>query len=283
MVTRSGSLLLRSAQLFVLLGLEAGLTYGLVDVAARLLRRPHAWLSELSLTLLLVTGATVCIVEVAVGLRGVVRHGTAVWQLRRWLAQHQLPAAERLRAVGGDVLGGRPVMLVDSAGSFAMTCGYFRPQIVVSAGLLARVTDAELAAVLLHERHHAEHHDALARVIFNLVRVVLWLRLGGDRMSHHHMLCQELAADRAALRGSHEETVARALLKVADPPRFASAAAGMQTTDLLEARVRQLEAGREAVLPGRHPHRHPGCLLMIGGALSVKVLLVFCICHFFGF
>lgn len=43
--------------------------------------------------------------------------------------------------------------------------GVFRPSIVISRGLVSSVTEAELHAVLWHERAHAERHDTLVRLL----------------------------------------------------------------------------------------------------------------------
>src|SRR5262249_31609550 len=53
--------------------------------------------------------------------------------------------------------------------AFAVTCGWVRPRILVSTGLAAALTAAEIGAVLAHEREHLRHRDPLRLLAARLV------------------------------------------------------------------------------------------------------------------
>jgi Zn-dependent protease with chaperone function len=79
---------------------------------------------------------------------------------------------------------------------FAFVMGWFRPTLFVSTGLLAHPED-EVAAVLAHERAHAERRDPLRRL---LTRVLLGLHVPGiaGALERRLGMAQEMAADEHA-------------------------------------------------------------------------------------
>jgi Zn-dependent protease with chaperone function len=142
-------------------------------------------------------------------------------------------------------LAGR-VVQVDEASPYAFTHGIWRPSVVVSTGLVAATTHDELVAVLRHEDFHRRHRDPLrvlavrtwSAAFFFIPILGTFLRRG--------LTCQELRADRAAVRAGGVAPVAGALLKAIGEPAVApkAALAAMGGATLLETRVTYLETGR---------------------------------------
>ncbi|MBM0232583.1 M56 family metallopeptidase [Micromonospora sp. STR1_7] len=191
--------------------------------------------------------------------------------LSRWVAVHRVEPDPQLLRAGDGVLPTDRIVQVDSRGAFALTYGLLRPRVLLSSGFVAVATEAELAVVLRHEWHHAERLDPLNRLVLGLFSALVWYVPGSRRMLRHHLLCQELAADRAALSRSRRQVLAGALLKVASAPRFNAAVAGMHTAEIFEARVRQLE-GRVSHQEGRQTvYRHVPCALLIAAGLAGDV------------
>jgi Zn-dependent protease with chaperone function len=151
--------------------------------------------------------------------------------------------------------------------AFAVTHGLIRPRILVSTGLAAALTRAEIGAVLAHECEHLRHRDPLRLLAARLAAAwacylpaVRWL---AGRAALRH----ELAADRAAAGSAGRGVLAGALLKLAGMPACPAIAAASPAGDAprsLEARVTQLEAGRP-------PRQRPavGRLLASAGALAI--------------
>lgn len=106
----------------------------------------------------------------------------------------------------------RRLTLLDVDTSQAFCAGVWRPTVFVSQGLVRRLRDLELLAVLWHEGCHARRHDPLRRAAYrsaaDLLRPVAvvrwWTELRLDRA--------ELLADRLALRQAGAPALAGALL-----------------------------------------------------------------------
>lgn len=117
--------------------------------------------------------------------------------------------------------GSKGFALIETEARFAYCVGLLRPRIVVSRGLLARLTPPELAAVLAHERAHAARFDNLRQW---LAAVSLWplpnrLRRGllRDLAAANDESCDGRAAALAG-RGA----VTGALASFASEPRAAA-------------------------------------------------------------
>jgi Zn-dependent protease with chaperone function len=137
------------------------------------------------------------------------------------------------------------VDVVATGEAFAVTRGLLRPRILLSTGLVDALDEAELAAVLVHERHHVLRRDPLrllaARVLAGYGWYLPLLRWWAQRLA----LRGELAADRAATTSAGVAAVAGALLKLADLPAPAVVAA-VNPMGNLPDRIAQLEGQRPA-------------------------------------
>jgi Zn-dependent protease with chaperone function len=139
------------------------------------------------------------------------------------------------------------VVVVADCEPFALTYGLLRPRVLVSTGLLRLVEEAELAAVLAHEREHVRGRDplktAVVRVLVGRLIVFPLVREFADRFA----VGREMAADRRAVSLCGRRAVVSALLKAVDHPGWAAApSAAMGSAEMLDARITQLETGTAA-------------------------------------
>ncbi len=186
------------------------------------------------------------------------RGGRALGKLLR-SARRPVPAPLRAAASDVGILDRLEVVATDEA--FAVTHGLIRPRVLVSTGLVETLGPAELAAVLVHERHHVQRRDPLRLLAARLVAGYGWYLPVLGWWARRFALGRELAADRAATAGAG---VAGALLKLADLPAPVAVAA-VNPRGSLPARIAQLE--------GQPPTRRPR-LGWIGAGTSVTSLAV---------
>ena len=133
---------------------------------------------------------------------------TLVWAMRcTWLAassrsalgalpRQAIPTALSLAA---ERTGLSRVVLLSSTSPVAFCTGFLWPTVFVSAGLLSRLEPAELDAVLVHERHHAERRDPLRRIVMSAMRDALFFLPLLEWWIAARVVESELAADRRAL------------------------------------------------------------------------------------
>ncbi|MEH1014131.1 M56 family metallopeptidase [Micromonospora sp. CPCC 206060] len=154
-------------------------------------------------------------------------------------------------------------LVLDHPSAAAYCLPGVRPRVVVSAGTLDLLSRAELAAVLSHERAHAdERHDLVLLPFTALRRALPWF--GWVQAAHQRVaLLVEMRADDKARKLHAEAPLADALRRFAAAGhRITPAGAlGLGDTDL-DVRVQRL------VVPGRPPR------LLGTAALSVATLLV---------
>jgi len=140
-----------------------------------------------------------------------------------------------------------------------------RPRVVVSAGTLNLLGRAELAAVLSHERAHAEERHDLVLLPFTALRRALpwlaWVRAAQDAVA----LLIEMRADDAARQLHDDAPLAAALRRFADaPPRVAPVGALGLADRHLDARLQRLnDAARPPRLRGATTLGVAGLLLAL--------------------
>jgi len=184
-----------------------------------------------------------------------------LWSLRKqWQATRRLQhRVEELRVAASPELletaarvgvAGR-IDLVDTAERFSFTHGLGQARIVMSRGLAESLDDAELAAVLEHERYHVRNLDPLKVFVTRLLAPMLFFLPALRELRTRYVADRELAADRRALHRHGRRPVAGALYKVAGSPAWVqlSPAAALGGGEALEARVRQLETGEPPAPP----------------------------------
>lgn len=178
----------------------------------------------------------ISLVSVAVGLR---RAGRSVSRLLRREAVGDGPD-------GSVIVGGSQVLLAAT--------GVKRPRILVSAGALTHLDDAELAAGMDHERGHiARHHSAIllvAELFRALARFVPGSRTAVAELRFH----LERDADEWALRRRNDRlALASAICKAAGPPpsiaTVTSTLGGKASTRRVKQLLGDVPAPKRQVVP----------------------------------
>ena len=138
-----------------------------------------------------------------------------LWQVRR----HEQLAGALARAATPTRWMNHDVAIVASL-SAPCVAGLVRPRIYCPGDLGERLTQPELRAVLLHERHHQLSHAPARLVALAAIATILDRSGTGGRWVERRRGAIEVAADRYAVRaGARPPEIARALLKLA--PSFA--------------------------------------------------------------
>ncbi|GAB3317315.1 M48 family metalloprotease [Haliea atlantica] len=135
---------------------------------------------------------------------------------------------------------------VQSARPLAWCAGLWRPRIFLSSALVARLSEADLDAVLAHEGSHARRRDNLRRQLAH------WATLCWPRGLRRQLLADlseqtELACDAAAARRCGAQRLARLLMTLGSPGQPRGAGAGF-LNDYRESRLAALKAPRVAPL-----------------------------------
>ena len=227
---------------FAALGALATLAMGLALTAALDATSFHVFSGELDSAERWTAGAmavglgSVAVATLLLAACAVVRHGRHEWHVQRRLAR--LPARE---------IDGTAVLVLPDARLLAFCTGALRPRVCVSRGVVDALDPAELAAVVAHERHHADRRDPLRLVAVDVAARALFFVPGLKELGARCRDAADLAADAAAERRSGPRPLAGAMLRFADAP--AGGVAAMRVDRLLGDEVSfRVRAGQ--VLPG---------------------------------
>ncbi len=145
---------------------------------------------------------------------------SALWQwLAGWWAVRRLLAVATL-----DTVAAEPVYVVANPAVFAAQIGIIAPRLMLTTGLQQRLSPAQQAAVIWHERAHRYYRDAWLFFALGWLRWwTLWLPRT-EALWQELLLWRELRADRWAaqyvdplLLAETLVTVVRAPLEVASP------------------------------------------------------------------
>ncbi len=195
-------------------------------------------------------------------------------KLDEHIFRRRLPPSPRLeRAAERNGLQGR-VYEVDELAPFSFTYGLVRPSVVVSRALVEAASDDELDAVLIHERYHVRNFDPVKLLVVRTLPSAFFFLPTLRDFRSRYLAGRELAADHRALQRSGRGPLARAIYKVVAGPTWAEfgPAAALGGPQFLEARVAQLESGREPPPPPLSPPRL--ALSAAGAMLLLSVLIV---------
>lgn len=127
----------------------------------------------------------------------------------------------------------------------AFCYGLLTPRIAVTAGLIERLDDDELTAVMAHERAHQRRRDPLRYLLLDVLTAAAFMFPVIVALRERLTAETELAADRAALAIAPRGAIAGALLAVVSPRGAPPGIAGLTPT---ETRIAQL-AGDSALPP----------------------------------
>jgi Zn-dependent protease with chaperone function len=228
------------------------------------------WFDTAAVTLMLATAAAGLAAAAGVarraeadarGLRALIRTGRRAVPPIVHNEAAMLGCAGQLDAVAGEE-------------AFAVTYGLIRPRILVSTGLAAELTPAEIRAVLAHEREHLRARDPLRLLAARLFAAWGCYLPAAGWLADRAALRRELAADREAARRAGRGVLAGALLKLASMPACPAVAAVSPAGDepgSLEARVAQLEAGRP-------PRQRPAVTRLLASAGTLSLLAAASLC-----
>ena len=102
----------------------------------------------------------------------------------------------RMHALASSVgLQGR-VTLIFSERAVAFCYGWFKPRVCMSTGVLDELTDAEVQALLLHERHHLVQRDPLRTSIARVLASAYFFLPVLRALSRQYLVLREIEADR---------------------------------------------------------------------------------------
>ncbi len=169
---------------------------------------------------------------------------SAAWAVSRATRAIRKLLAERSLGPGPQgtvIVGGRDVLIA--------AAGLRRPRIVVTAGALTGLDDAELAASIDHERGHVAHRHRYVLLCAEVLRAVSCFLPGGRRALSELAFHFERDADEYALVRRHDRlALASAICKALHAaPRPASQLMALSGGPSVLARVRTLIDGA----PGR--------------------------------
>jgi beta-lactamase regulating signal transducer with metallopeptidase domain len=177
-------------------------------------------------------GSAVHAVALGLVFLGLVTIGIVVASITRQARTHSrlskgLRSVARPAVIGGRTVGVAPGVRV------ALVAGFRRPTTYVSADVIATLTGDEIEAVMLHERHHELSHAPARVVVLTGADAVLggvplvsgWVAWARAQI--------EIDADRHAVgAGSTRQSIARAIVKLADPSTALPTSGFASTTDL---------------------------------------------------
>ncbi len=188
---------------------------------------------------------------VALGLTSLFRQLLATLGLIHSLLARRVPTPRRVAAIAASIELADRVDLVQDPRPFSF-CYWFRsPRICLSTGLIKRLTDGELRAVLHHERYHLRQRDPLRLVIARYFAAGLYVVPVVEELVEYYTVQKEVAADQAAVgaMGGVRE-LASALFKVL--PDAEDVDLGLLvpvgSLSVTEARIDQLVDGRPVPL-----------------------------------
>jgi len=210
-----------------------------------------AYVSVFAITVLVGARLAVAVLRVAIA-------------TRRRRAHHRMLVD--LLGVGHDAMparaGSRPrdLRILEVAQPLAYCLPGVRSRVVLSEGALTSLTDAEVAAILSHERAHLRARHDLVLEAFTAVRAAFPRIVRSTSALNSVQLLVELLADDAAVRVVGRTPLARALVACASgrTPSGALAAGGPTTV----VRVRRLSGRGNSVM------------LSIGAYLAAAAVLV---------
>lgn len=135
------------------------------------------------------------------------------------------------------------VFLVNEDRLFAFCHGIRHPKIYLSSGLLSIVNTNELEAILLHEKHHLEHKDALVLLMAELAQSLFPFFPVLSDLIHNYRTERELSADSEVIQKLGDPASLVSILKkllVAKPIPQIALAPALADHETLEVRIKAL-------------------------------------------
>jgi hypothetical protein len=126
-------------------------------------------------------------------------------------------------------------MVVEGRSAQAFCAGLVRPRVYLTAGALELLDPSELAAVLAHERHHAERRDPLRLACGRVLADALFFLPGLRELVARQCGLTEIGADEAAVLAADGDrsALASAMLRFAGPSSFGAVGLDPERVDRL--------------------------------------------------
>ena len=119
--------------------------------------------------------------------------------------------------LGEREIGHQRIRVLAGTRVLAFCAGFLRPHIYISRRALERLSEAQLAAVLAHEAHHARRRDPLRQAALTVLADSLFFAPGLRHLERRYRELAELAADEAAITSvGSASPLAAAILKFDD-------------------------------------------------------------------
>ncbi|PIY69147.1 hypothetical protein COY90_02175 [Candidatus Roizmanbacteria bacterium CG_4_10_14_0_8_um_filter_39_9] len=139
------------------------------------------------------------------------------------------------------------VAMTPSEKPFAFCFGIKSPKIYISTKLVSLVTKSELKTILLHEKYHLEHHDALTLLIAHIAASLFpFIPLLSDLIDSYRTE-REIMADKAAIKENahrHLVSIFKKLL-LYEPNHYVSVLPAIADPHTLDARIKSLVHNKE--------------------------------------
>lgn len=198
---------------------------------------------------------------------------TLLWAIiQAWRSVHHLQThpQQSLNGLTGRVLA--------HSTPFAAQVGFWRSELIVSQGLLDRLSQEQLESVLTHEQAHAHYHDTFWFFWLGWLRqITVWLPHTGS-LWQELLLLRELRADRWAAQQVDPLVLAESLLLVVqapllDSPDICAAFGADPTLNRLEERIdallTEMDAAEVDAIDSRPPYIWTALLLTLTPFLTV--------------
>jgi Zn-dependent protease with chaperone function len=181
---------------------------------------------------------------------GAVRQWVTTWRLVRHLGRRRIAMPHRLRRLADDLGLAGQIDYVAHSSAFAFSYGLCRPRVCLSSGLVRLLSDAELRAVLVHERHHLTSHDPLKILVSRAAAAGLFFLPVARELRDRYLVSKEIAADETTAQDETGDLpLASALLKLVSGERRAwpEDVAAIGAFNVTHERIQRLIDGRPGV------------------------------------
>ena len=176
------------------------------------------------------------------GASGFLGSGLIVAVSRRWRLRRRREALRVPSYLGAhEHRGGFELVTLPTPELLAYSIGGAHPQAVISAGLRARLDDAQVAAVVAHEAAHLRWHHQRWLDAVELAASLTWFVPWGRRSADAVRVAVECWADEEATIASGRDTLRTALLVAVDVAPTGPDLAALNGADAIAQRVAMLE------------------------------------------
>lgn len=144
-------------------------------------------------------------------------------------------------------LDGR-IDIVKDKNQFSFCYGIIKPRICLSTGLIKRLDQNELRAVISHESYHLKNYDPLKIIVGKAAALMFFFIPTMRDVLKYYAFSKELAADGEALKNGLKQPLLSALSKLitTSTPKFSGVAA--LGSDDLEKRIKYLTNQHQKML-----------------------------------